>query len=1396
MAYAAASKQILGKRNILQKEIDDILETLKNDMAPVAYVFEINEREIIGLVHNIKEINREFRTIISDKGLLSNDEFIADQIAINEKYQSIYKELATCKERVTKVEMQAIGGDQIHTDKLGEVIGEAIDKLSTTLTENVKEINTDRINPKIKRPYFDGTGKNVAENFEEFWEQFLNYVKGVKRNARKLEHLRDSLGGTAKNLVIKYPLEDANFELAKKSLDDLYQDKDITRIKLLDDIIYSSWCKTPINKLHETVTEWLISITKLKDKYEIDLLADKYNKMTADILLKKLDKNVKSKIVDHLNNDYPEMNKIVESIPIIIKRMSEAQSPGQNRACNNVSEMNEISEYAITETNSNFYGGQPIKNFSNRNYGNNSYRNGQNVQNNQLICWFCNGSHRAVHCEKFPTVTMRQNNLIDKDRCVKCLRRRHDSERCEVIVSCKICNKLGHNNLFCKLALGKLKANSKKELRDYMNGDNKVKTSANVSQKLANVALPTVWATVGQINGTKANTHVLLDQGSQSSLISEKLARELKLKSLSSIMLSIQGINTNSGLKKHNVYEIFVETNEGDVNMKVIEMASLPCVNMPGYSDIAESLVNSGKDVADLNIKTDNVKVDLLIGSDYYNEIIKNEKSEIFDTMRLLPSKMGYIPYGAYQTKNGEHTSNNMLTVLKIGKNIEIVVENEYKKNIEKNRILDPRESMARLFALDSMGIKDSELDINDDKILQYFEENAHYDTVRKQYSVPLLFKQWPPEKLPSNRNLAFQRFNQLKTQIQKNPTMAKDLQNLCINERKNGFIEEVPKDEVKKAKCHYLAALLVSRPGHPTTPLRRVWDASAKVKGGTSLNENLYAGPNMVPKIFNIIMRCRYFKYFLLSDISKAFLRLILNKEYRDYTRLNIKENWEDMSSKDLLYRFKTILFGSTSSPFLLQATINLHLKRIQAQHLTENLFVDDVSFFSNNIQELISYKEQAIKAFSLISMPLSKYATNSVELNEKFLNENIIDKIPEVVKLLGMKIDINKDLFLITKPNFTVKNATLRTVVSNCAEIWDVPGIMMPIHVKAKLFISSLHKRQLQWDDMINNEEINEWKEIIYLYESNYIHGYDRCVVTQTEAPLLLCIFCDSSQQAFGCVGYVVTLGKEKTSKFLCSKSKIKPLGKKMSIPKLELCAFVLGLELIKTLKENSNQIKFKETHIFSDASCVLNWTISNKVHTNRFIYNRTNTSKEIIRDQNVILHHIEGTKNPADYITKNFDKQYDENKLWNKGPRMLIDSDKWKVFSETEDWGEEKITLDNDIYVGNIGCETNKMILPDPNRFGNLLKLYGATFNLIQFCKYVKSLLKIGNVYNVIDKNLTVEKFGWLLSKTNKQIWNTDQLNKINKIWIKEVQKIFEKIATYFKSQKNYRESKENL
>ena len=110
------------------------------------------------------------------------------------------------------------------------------------------------------------------------------------------------------------------------------------------------------------------------------------------------------------------------------------------------------------------------------------------------------------------------------------------------------------------------------------------------------------------------------------------------------------------------------------------------------------------------------------------------------------------------------------------------------------------------------------------------------------------------------------------KKQIEQKPEIKKHLNTLCKEERRQMFIEPVPSNEINVVNTHYPAAILVERKGHPTTPLRRVWDASAKTKVGTSLNENLYAGPNMVPKIFNIIIRCRFNKYFLLSDISKAF--------------------------------------------------------------------------------------------------------------------------------------------------------------------------------------------------------------------------------------------------------------------------------------------------------------------------------------------------------------------------------------------------------------------------------------------------------------------------------------------------------------------------------------------
>uniref|UniRef100_A0A1I7V8F8 DUF1758 domain-containing protein n=1 Tax=Loa loa TaxID=7209 RepID=A0A1I7V8F8_LOALO len=71
-----------------------------------------------------------------------------------------------------------------------------------------------------------------------------------------------------------------------------------------------------------------------------------------------------------------------------------------------------------------------------------------------------------------------------------------------------------------------------------------------------------------------------------------------------------------------------------------------------------------------------------------------------------------------------------------------------------------------------------------------------------------------------------------------------------------------------------YLPALqAVISPEKSITKLRVVFDASAKTKKGSSLNECLYRGPVMMPSSIRILLRARQGCYLVVADVEKAFL-------------------------------------------------------------------------------------------------------------------------------------------------------------------------------------------------------------------------------------------------------------------------------------------------------------------------------------------------------------------------------------------------------------------------------------------------------------------------------------------------------------------------------------------
>ncbi|CAG7733698.1 unnamed protein product, partial [Allacma fusca] len=144
-----------------------------------------------------------------------------------------------------------------------------------------------------------------------------------------------------------------------------------------------------------------------------------------------------------------------------------------------------------------------------------------------------------------------------------------------------------------------------------------------------------------------------------------------------------------------------------------------------------------------------------------------------------------------------------------------------------------------------------------------------------------------PP--LKSHEDIAIKR---LETTVKKLEAIGRidDYQAVFNDWLAEGIIEEVPKSEIENS-CHYLPHRAVIKENSETTKIRPVFDASAKGKGGTSLNECLEKGRNLLELIPKIIVGFRLRKIGIVSDIQKAFLQISINPQERDFLRFLWKE-------------------------------------------------------------------------------------------------------------------------------------------------------------------------------------------------------------------------------------------------------------------------------------------------------------------------------------------------------------------------------------------------------------------------------------------------------------------------------------------------------------------------
>ena len=192
-------------------------------------------------------------------------------------------------------------------------------------------------------------------------------------------------------------------------------------------------------------------------------------------------------------------------------------------------------------------------------------------------------------------------------------------------------------------------------------------------------------------------------------------------------------------------------------------------------------------------------------------------------------------------------------------------------------------------------------------------------------------------------------------SKLDKDPVKREQCASVHWNEVKMSFIEKVSNSELQDPdfKGHFLHWFPVyKKDPSSTTPCRRVFNASFRTKGNVSLNDCMLKGPSLTPNILKVQLRMRLKRYLMCSDVSKAFLRVLLRIVDRNFTCFYARENWEDPESKIAIYRFRVVLFGSTASPFLLNATI---LNLIECNDMMDFLmdcYVDNLFFELDTVE------------------------------------------------------------------------------------------------------------------------------------------------------------------------------------------------------------------------------------------------------------------------------------------------------------------------------------------------------------------------------------------------------------------------------------------------------------
>lgn len=463
-----------------------------------------------------------------------------------------------------------------------------------------------------------------------------------------------------------------------------------------------------------------------------------------------------------------------------------------------------------------------------------------------------------------------------------------------------------------------------------------------------------------------------------------------------------------------------------------------------------------------------------------------------------------------------------------------------------------------------------------------------------------------------------------------------------------------------------YLPHHGVLKESSSSTRLRVVFNGSWIVSSGASLNANLLIGKNLLPALSDILLRWRWHRYVMASDIEKMYRQILVYENDRDLQRILWRSDVRQEMSE---FQLNNVTYGLARAPFLAVRTLR-QLAEDEADRfprgssvLLRDVYVDDVLTGADTIEEALKIQAELMQLCKAGGFPLSKWTSNVGKLIPEDDRVQIVPRSwsseEENHSTLGLLWNPEADCFSFAVSRPDENAATKRSILAQTARLFDPLGWLTPVTIRAKITIQSTWLLGLKWDASLPEQETAQWckfrDELPALEDIHIKRGLAKGSSTSARA---IHGFAAASERAYAAVLYLHSTNKEgqPVASLITAKSKVAPI-KQITLPWLELCAAMLLAQLthhtVRVLGVEELPI-----YLWTDSTVTLGWIQGHPSKWKTYVANRVAEIQRLLPD--VRWNHLPGKNNPADCSSRGLlASELVNHQLWWSGPDFLHSS-----------------------------------------------------------------------------------------------------------------------------------------